>query len=56
VHEIRAATGHLPQMIKHQLRGKTVIVETPDEFMVWLSAGRPEQSGWLARLWHRISR
>jgi hypothetical protein len=56
VHEIRAATGHLPQTVKHQVRGKTVIVEAPDEFVTWLSDGRPKPAGWLARLWHGLWR
>jgi hypothetical protein len=56
VHEIRSATGHLPQTVKHQVRGKTVIVEAPDEFMAWLADGVPRPSNWLGRLWQRLRR
>src|SRR5438132_2869367 len=30
--EVSAALSHLPQTVKHQLKGKTVIIESPAEF------------------------
>ena len=51
--EIRGALGHLPQTIKHQLKGKTVVIESPAEFDAWLNPARSDLS-WPSRLWSRL--
>lgn len=34
--EIRAYAGHLPQTVKHKVKGKTIVIESPLEFEEWL--------------------
>ncbi len=47
--EIKDYQGYLPQTIKHQRKGSTIIVENPKEFDRWL--GQPPQArGLLSRL------
>lgn len=52
--EVRAYAGHLPQTVKHKLKGKTIVIESPREFEEWLGSrgGRPESR--LRRLFARI--
>lgn len=50
--EINDYQSYLPQMVKHQRRGNTIIVENPKEFDKWL--GQPAQtSSLLSRLFGR---
>lgn len=52
--EVRDYEGYLPQTIKYQRRGNTLIIENPDAFEKWV--GRPPQhGGWLTRLLNRRS-
>ena len=52
--EVRAAVAHLPQTVKHQLKGRTVIIESPVEFEAWLSSGERNHKPWLARWWSSL--
>ncbi|MFC2066771.1 hypothetical protein ACFLUO_06955 [Chloroflexota bacterium] len=49
--EINDYQSYLPQTVKHQRRGNTIIVENPREFDKWL--GRPEHSSILSRLFNK---
>jgi len=49
--ELNDYQSYLPQTVKHQRRGNTIIVENPKEFEKWL--GRPEHSGLLSRLFNK---
>lgn len=53
--EIGGALGHLPQTVKHQLKGKTVVIESPAEFESWLHPKQSRNETWLERWW-RIAR
>jgi hypothetical protein len=48
--EINDYQSYLPQTVKYQRRGNTIIIENPKEFDAWL--GRPERSGLFNRLFH----
>lgn len=52
--EVRAYAGHLPQTVKHKVKGKTIVIESPREFDEWLGSrgGRTESP--LRRLIARI--
>jgi hypothetical protein len=52
--EIRGALGHLPQTVKHQLKGKTVVVESPAEFEAWLHPEKARHETWLGRWWRKL--
>ena len=49
--EINDYQSYLPQTVKHQRRGNTIIVENPKEFDKWL--GQPPTRGLLSRLFKR---
>jgi len=49
--ELNDYQSYLPQTVKHQRRGNTIIVENPKEFDKWL--GRPQHSGFLSRLFNK---
>lgn len=38
-HEVLAYAGHLPQTVKHTIKGKTIVIESPREFEDWLRTG-----------------
>ena len=40
--------------VKHQLKGKSVIIESPWEFQSWLAGGHHEERGWLQRAWRSL--
>lgn len=40
-YEIKEYLGCLPQTIKHRLRGKTLIIESPSDFKTWLDGHAP---------------
>jgi hypothetical protein len=48
--EVRSYAGHLPQTVKHKVKGKTIVIESPREFNEWLRNGRGRPEGWLKRL------
>lgn len=52
--EVRAAVGHLPQTVKYQIKGKTIVIESPGEFETWLRTGRASPSNWLGRFWEKV--
>jgi hypothetical protein len=52
--EIRGALGHLPQTVKHQLKGKTVVIESPAEFQAWLHPVEARNESWLGRWWRKV--
>ena len=49
--ELNDYQSYLPQTVKHQRRGNTIIVENPREFDKWL--GRPQHSSLLSRLFNK---
>jgi len=49
--EVRAYAGHLPQTVKHKVKGKTIVIESPREFEEWLGGRR---QSWPSRLVARI--
>lgn len=49
-HEIREYQGALPQTIKHRLRGKTLIIESPKEFDLWLFGNVSQKPSWMSTL------
>jgi hypothetical protein len=51
--EIRAYAGHLPQTVKHKVKGKTIVVESPREFEEWLGNGRSRPESWFKRFMPR---
>ncbi len=50
--EINDYQSYLPQTVKHQRRGNTIIVENPKEFEKWLGQPAPGR-GLLSRLFKR---
>ena len=54
--EVRAALGHLQQTVKHQLKGKTVVIESPAQFEYWLNSGHSKGETWLAHWWRKLWR
>ncbi|MFC2020722.1 hypothetical protein ACFLU1_02895 [Chloroflexota bacterium] len=50
--ELNDYQSYLPQTVKHNRRGNTIIVENPKEFDKWL--GRPQRSGLLSRLFNKV--
>lgn len=54
--EVRAAVGHLPQNVKHEVKGKTIIIESPAEFRSWLGVDRNGDTNWIQRFWKSLSR
>ena len=51
--EIGEYQAHLPQTVKSQRRGNTLIIETPNEFKEWLEGQSPQRRLWLTRLLRR---
>lgn len=51
--EIGEYQAYLPQTVKSQRRGNTLIIETPDEFKEWLEGQSPQRRSWLTRLFGR---
>ena len=51
--EINDYQSYLPQTVKHQRRGNTIIVENPKEFDKWL--GQPQTSTLFSRIFKRRS-
>jgi len=49
-YQIQEYVGYLPQIIKHERRGNTLVIETPDEFNNWLKEMTSPQPNWLARI------
>lgn len=54
--EVRAYAGHLPQTVKHKVKGKTIVIESPYEFEEWLGSRGSRSEGPLRRLFARIIR
>jgi hypothetical protein len=52
--EVRAYAGHLPQVVKHKIKGKTIVIESPGEFDEWLGSRGSRSEGPLRRLFARI--
>ena len=52
--EIKAYAGYLPQTVKHKVKGKTIVVESPREFDEWLQANTNGHRRWPARLMARV--
>ena len=52
--EVRAYVGHLPQTVKHKIKGKTIVIESPHEFEEWLGSNGNGRQRWPARLMARI--
>lgn len=52
--EVRAYAGHLPQTVKHKVKGKIIVIESPREFEEWLGSGRGRTESPLRRLMARI--
>ena len=48
--EVRAYAGHLPQTVKHKVKGKTIVLESPREFEEWLGSRRSRPESWFRRL------
>ncbi len=53
--DVLEAAGHLPQTVKHLVKGRTIVIESPPEFETWLHAGQNAQSNWRKRLWQTLS-
>ena len=51
--EIGEYQAYLPQTVKSQRRGNTLIIETPNEFKEWLEGQSPQRRSWLTRLFRR---
>jgi len=51
--EIGEYQGYLPQTVKSQRRGNTLIIETPNQFKEWLKGQSPQRQSWLNRLLRR---
>jgi hypothetical protein len=51
--EVLAYAGHLPQTVKHKVKGRTIVVESPREFNEWLENGRSRPESWFKRLIRR---
>jgi len=49
-YEIRAYEAYLPQTVKYQRKGNTLIIETPNEFTMWLEAKAFRPYGLVDRL------
>jgi hypothetical protein len=54
--EVRAYAGHLPQTVKHKVKGKTIVIESPREFEEWLGSRGSRSEGPLRRLMARVMR
>ncbi len=53
-HEVRAYASNLPQTVKHKVKGKTIVVESPREFQEWLGSGGNGSESWVRRLIARV--
>ncbi len=51
--EIGEYQAYLPQTVKSQRRGNTLIIETPNEFKEWLEGQSLQRRSWLTRLFRR---
>ncbi len=54
-YEIREYQGSLPQTVKHRLRGKTLVIESPTEFNAWLFGNAARNGSWISRLFRKVS-
>ena len=52
--EVLAYAGHLPQTVKHKVKGKTIVIESPHEFEEWLGGSKSRRQSWPSRLVARI--
>ncbi len=55
-HEIKRYVALLPQTVKAEVRGKSLIVDNPADFERWLEGDRGERMGLIARVmagWRR---
>jgi len=52
--EVLAYAGHLPQSVKHNVKGKTIVIESPHEFEEWLGGSKSRRQSWPSRLVSRI--
>lgn len=52
--EVRGYAGHLPQTVKHRVKGKTIVIESPREFEEWLGSSGGRAGSPLRRLIGRI--
>jgi hypothetical protein len=43
--EVLAYAGHLPQTVKHKVKGKTIVIESPREFQEWLGGSGGGREG-----------
>lgn len=51
IREVKEYQGLLPQSIKSHPQGKTLIIESPDQFNIWLYQGQHNgHAGWINRL------
>ncbi len=48
--EIRAYSGHLPQTVKHKVKGRTIVIEASREFNDRLGNARSRPKSWIERL------
>ena len=48
--EVKTYAGHLPQTVKHKVKGKTIVVESPREFKEWLGSRGSRPESWFRRL------
>ncbi|MBI2886176.1 MAG: phospholipase D family protein [Chloroflexi bacterium] len=48
--EVRAYAGHLPQTVKKEIKGKTIVIESPVEFDRWLKGADGASQSWRDRL------
>lgn len=53
-HEVLAYAGHLPQTVKHAVKGKTIVIESPREFEEWLGGRGSGPESWLGRITARM--
>ena len=53
-HEVLTYAGHLPQTVKHALKGKTIVIESPHEFEEWLGGNANGSESWVRRLIARV--
>ena len=51
--EIREYQDYLPQTVKCQRRGNTLIIQSPSEFKIWLEGRAPQRRALFARLFRR---
>jgi len=52
--EVLAYAGHLPQTVKHKVKGKTIVIESPHEFEEWLGDSESRRQSWLRRFMARM--